>query len=392
MAGSTESPLYAKLGASSSKEGLHRALADSGAAEPGGFFAQLQEDVCGDSRYYSLLHADAAGTKGAAAYLAFRESGDPSWMAGLAQDALVMNLDDIACVGAFEGILLSNTIGRNLRLIPDSAIAAIIGRYRELCAQFERQGIRIRMAGGETEDVGDILRTLSVSCTLFARVRRDAAISTDNIRPGDLIIGLASSGKCSYESEPNSGIGCNGITAARHGLIHNSYLAQYPELLDPGVDRKIAYQGRYKLFEEPPALKMSVAKALLSPTRSYAPVILKLMKVLGDKLHGAIHCSGGGQTKIIRFGKGLRYVKDNLFTPPPVFTLIQEALSIPWNEMYSVFNMGHRMEVLVPPAGAADVIAAAGEFEIEARQIGYVEPSPSGNSVLLRTAYGEFNY
>jgi phosphoribosylformylglycinamidine cyclo-ligase len=361
------------------------------------YFAQLQEDVAGDNDYYSLLHADAAGTKTLVAYLAYRESGDLRWFRGLAQDALVMNLDDIACVGALESILLSNTIGRNKSLIPDAAVAEIISSFKDLTTKLATLDIQINMAGGETEDVGDILRTLSVGCTLFARVKKQYAITTQEIAPGDVIVALASDGQASYEEEPNSGIGSNGITAARHALINRSYALCYPEIVNQAADQDLIYQGKQLLNDQIEGLGMSVVEALLSPTRTYAPVVKKVLNKLGKDastlIHGIIHCSGGGQTKIIRFGKRVRFVKNNLFPPAKVFQAIQNSLSLPWSEMYAVFNMGQRIEFIVPSEVAKEITECAASFNIQGRIVGHVEKSQQEkNQVVIDSQFGAFEY
>ncbi len=400
MSSSNESKIYAALGASSSKQGVHKALEASLGADPQGvtssheprFFAEVRPDVLGDPDYYSLLHADGAGTKSIVAYIAYQETHDPSWFKSLAIDSCIMNVDDVACVGAFEGMLLSNTIGRNRRLIPDECIEAVISGYREIVALLSTQGVPIVLAGGETADMGDLIRTLVLDSTLFARVKRTHAISTDAILPGDIIIGLSSTGTALYETEPNSSVGSNGFTLARHALIARKYSDKYPEILDPGIDPAIAYRGSHDLFSSPPPLSTSIAKSLLSPTRTYAPILKLLHQELGKDLHGAIHCSGGGQTKILRFGRNVHYVKDSLFECPPVFQLIQQSLSVPWREMYSVFNMGHRMEIILNEKHAPNVIAAAKGFGIEAKPIGHVQAGNGSNSLTIKSPYGTFDY
>ncbi len=387
----SESKIYAALGASSSKEGVHQAL---GKTETAAFFAEVVADVCGDPEYYSLLHADGAGTKSILAYLAFKESGDVSWFEDLAVDSLVMNLDDVACVNAFESLLLSNTIGRNRRRVDDQIIGAIIKGYRKTVAMLNEHGIEITMAGGETADVGDLTQTLIVDSTLFARVRRSAAISTNAVETGDVIVGLSSTGQASYESKPNSSMGSNGITLARHALVASKYLDRYPEILDPGAAGEFTYSGKLDLFAEPAGLGSSVIAALLSPTRTYAPIIKVLAAELPGQIHACIHCSGGGQTKVIRFGQNKTYVKDNLFECPPLFSLIQGSLSVPWEEMYSVFNMGHRMEIICPAATAEQVIAISKRFNVAAQVIGRVEDGPKtgGNAVVIESPNGVFEY
>lgn len=385
----TESSRYAQLGASSSKAGMLRSLALPEAAR---FFAEPMPDVCGDPDWYSVLHADGAGTKSIVAYLAWRESGDLRWFRSLAQDSLVMNLDDVACLGAFEGLALSNTIGRNRSLIPDEVVGAVVAGYRDTVERLAGAGLRIHLAGGETADMGDAIRTLVVDSTLFGRVRRSAAIDTTRITSGDIIIGLSNTGQATYEEHENSSIGSNGLTLARHALIARALLVKYPEIVDPALDPAATCQGRFGLFETPPGMTHSVAEALLSPTRTYAPIIRQVHAALGRELHAAIHCSGGGATKILRFGSRKHYIKDDLFPVPPLFTLIQATLQIPWREMYSVFNMGHRMEIVCPAERWEAVAAIARSFRIEPRRIGYVSDSVERNRVTLKTPVGTFDY
>jgi phosphoribosylformylglycinamidine cyclo-ligase len=397
---SPESQLYAALGASSSKKGVHAALdsaleakqiAASGA--PSGFFASVCPDVAGDPEYWSLLHADGAGTKSIPAYLAYRESGDPKWFRFIAYDSFVMNIDDIACVGAFEGLVLSNTIGRNRTRVPDEVIRELITGYNEVAEILHSHGVPITLAGGETADVGDLVRTVIVDSTLFARVKKSVAINTHAIQTGDCIIGLSSTGKATFETKENSGIGSNGITLARHALIPNKYATKYPEILDEGVSASIAYRGTATdLFAQLPGSSLSYIEALLSPTRTYAPLVKQVHQELGKELHGAIHCSGGGLTKILRFGKNKRYIKNNLFPTPPLFLEIQRSLSVPWNEMYSVLNMGHRMELVVPHNRVQIIQDIAASYNIEARAIGYVEEGNGNSSVQVSSAHGIFEY
>ena len=390
---SNESKIYAALGASTSKQGVHQALEET-AVSPVAvqYFAQLQDDILGDPAYFSLLHADGAGTKSIVAYLAFRETGDVSWFSSLAQDSLVMNLDDAACVGAFENLMLSNTIGRNRHLVPDAAVAALIKGYRELVEKLHSLGISISLGGGETADIGDLVRTVVIDSTLFGRVKREQAISTSRIATGDAIIALQGSGRTSYENEPNSGIGSNGFTLARHALISKRYCEKYPEILDPRIGPALAYRGTHDLFDSPAPLETSLIKALLSPTRTYAPILREIYRELKAEVHGVIHCSGGGQTKILRFGHNKHYVKENLFPCPPIYRLIQSSLLVPWDEMFSVFNMGHRIEILCAPRRLPEIEAVARRFGIEARQIGVVCDGKGHNTLSIRSQLGEFFY
>ena len=385
---SAESNLYAKLGASSSKAGVHNAIE----AFSSSFFASVVEDVSGDKDYYSLLHADGAGTKAIIAYLAFRETGEASWFSGIAQDSLVMNLDDVACVNAFESLVLSNTIGRNRSLITDDVIGELINAYKNCAAKLAEHGVKIDLSGGETADLGDLVRTIVVDSTLFARVKKSEVISTDSIEDGDIIIGLSSTGQASYEDKENSGLGSNGYTLARHALIASKYAEKYPEIVDPSLSSDDTYQGKLDLFDPVPGLSLNLAEALLSPTRSYAPVIKKAAKTLGNDIHGIIHCTGGGQGKNLRFGINKRYIKDNLFKTPAIFELIQSSADVPWKEMYTVFNMGHRIEIICPESRAQEVIDISKSFNIDAQQVGYVKDLEGQNEVVIRSEYGEFIY
>lgn len=387
---SSESAIYAKFGASSSKSGVHQAVGE--VATPS-HFVTLGPDAAGSPDYHSLLHADGAGTKSIVAYLAFRESGDPQWFKGLAQDCVVMNIDDIACVGAFEGLTLSNTIGRNRNQVPDSAISAIIAGYRECLADLAGKGISISFSGGETADVGDLVRTMVVDATMFARVKKSDAISTNAITAGDIIVGLSSVGQARGESSPNSGVGSNGLTLARHALIARRYADKYSEIIDPALNKNESYLGVHDLLAPVPELGMSVAQALLSPTRSYAPIVKKVHQLIKQDLHGVIHCTGGGQTKIKKFGHKVKYIKDNLFPCPPLFALIQKQAKVPWNEMYAVLNMGHRMELVCPAQHLKSIVQIAAEFGVEAKQIGRVESSSSAaNELTITGSNGSFSY
>lgn len=385
---SSESAHYARLGASSSKAGVHAAIKQKVSS----YFASVMDDVCGDPNYFSLLHADGAGTKAIVAYIAYKETGDSSWFSGLAQDSLVMNLDDIACVNAFESLCLSNTIGRNKKLIPDEIIAALITGYDQCIVFLKKQGIEIKTSGGETADLGDLVRTIVIDSTLFARVKREAAISTDRITDGDIIIGLSSTGKASYETKENSGLGSNGYTLARHALISAKYFEKYPEIVDPHLSKKDIYQGKLDLFEQVPGLNLNLAEALLSPTRTYAPIIKRITDKLGNSIHGIIHCTGGGLSKNLRFGINKRYVKNNLFEVPAIFKLIQETAKVPWKEMYTVFNMGHRIEIICPEENIQEVIDISNSFNIEAKQVGHVQDANGANQVDIQSNYGDFKY
>lgn len=381
---------YEQLGASASKAGVHAALKSAGMDESSSYFARLNADIAGDPNFMSFLHADGAGTKAIVAYLLFKETGNAEVFAGLAQDALVMNLDDVFCTGLPTGLLLSNAIARNARLITDDCIAAIIRRYKELVSELAAHGINIDLSGGETADMGDVVRTLVVDATLAGRIAKKNIVDCNNIIPGDAIVGLSSTGKANYEKVANSGMGSNGLTLARHALLAKTQLA---EVCDPQIDAAVAYRGPFKVTDKPAGLGMSVGEALLSPTRTYAPVLKQVFEKLGSDVHGVIHATGGAMTKVLRFGQGNRYVKDNLFPIPALFQLIQEHGKVSAKEMYQVFNMGQRMELYVPATRAADVIAISKSFGIEARQIGRVEKSADEkNSVVVKSSQGEFTY
>jgi phosphoribosylformylglycinamidine cyclo-ligase len=386
---SLESSHYASLGASSSKAGVLAALAGDVSHR---YFAKVSPDVCGDPNYFSLLHADGAGTKAIVAYLAYKETGDTSWFKGLAQDSLIMNLDDVACNNAFEGLLLSNTIGRNRFLISDEVISAIIAGYKECLELLESLGISVGFAGGETADMGDVIRTLAIDSTLFARVKRAEVIDASRIAAGDIIVGLSSTGHASFEKTPNSGIASNGFTLARHALLNKEYAERYPEIVDPTLRGSTAYRGAYLLDDAPPELGMSVGEALLSPTRPYAPIVRKIAAELGNELHAAINCTGGGQTKLVRFGINKHFIKDNLFPCPPIFELIRKSASLSWPELYSVFNMGTRVDLLCPPSHLATIVSIAKSYDIEAKQVGYVEDSAVGNRLTIHRGAERYDY
>jgi phosphoribosylformylglycinamidine cyclo-ligase len=386
---SAESSAYAALGASSAKGGVLAAVGETGAAR---YFATPVEDPAGDPSYAFFLHADGAGTKSIVAYLLFKETGDVSWFRTLAIDSLVMNLDDVACSGGLQGLILSNTIGRNRALIPDEAISEIIKGYRDTVELLRSLGITVQLSGGETADVGDLCRTLIVDSTLTARIPRTQLIDTTRVCPGDAIVGFSSSGQASFEHAPNSSIGSNGLTLARNVLLARTHAERYPEVADPSIPREIGYRGPFNVTDYEPSLGMSVGEALLSPTRPYAPLIKRLTMALGEKIHALIHCTGGGQVKIKRFGRSVRYEKDSLFPTPPLFHLIQKHGDIPWNEMYTVFNMGHRLEAVVP-ADATDVaISCARELGIAAQVVGRVTSSSGENEVIISSPHGVFHY
>lgn len=396
---------YDQRGVSASKSEVHAAIKhlDKG-LYPNAFCKILPDISGGDASYCNLLHADTAGTKTSLAYLYWRETGDLSVWAGIAQDAIVMNLDDMACVGCVDDIILSNTIGRNKNLVPGAVVEAIINGTSDFIAQMRNWGVHLHLAGGETADVGDIVRTVDVGFTAFARMPR-ANVRVANIQPGDVVVGLASFGQTVYESAYNGGMGSNGLTSARHDVLHHDYAGRFPESFDPNLSREVVYTGDRRLTDPypvalhsapsdlytPPAI-VPVGKLLLSPTRSYLPVLKELLAALpSEALHGLIHCTGGGQTKVLKFIQNAHVIKDNLFDLPPLFRLIQESSGTDWREMYSVFNMGHRMEVYVPEQWAHTVIELAAKYNIDSRVIGRVVPA-TGQKVTVQTILGIFEY
>ena len=386
---STESSAYASLGASSAKTGILIAVGEDFNAR---YFAQPSEDILRDPLYSSFLHADGAGTKSIVAYLLYRETGDVTHFRSLATDSLVMNLDDLACVGALDCLLLSNTIGRNRTLIPDTAVQQIITGYREIVDLLQQNGLDITLSGGETADVGDLVRTLLVDSTLAARVPRSKLVDTHRTTPGDLIIGFSSTGQSKLEQINNSGIGSNGLTLARNLLLSRYHVDCYPEVSDPAIDQTLAYQGRYKVTSTCDELPCTIGEALLSPTRTYAPLIKSLLETHFDGIHSFIHCTGGGQTKIKRFGRSVSYEKEDLFPTPPLFSLIQRSANLDWGQMYAVFNMGHRLEACVEPTIADEVIERSRSFGIDAKVIGSVRASADENTVRISSPHGTFSY
>lgn len=387
--------LYERRGVSASKEDVHAAIrhTDKGLF-PKAFCKITPDYFTQDEAFCTIMHADGAGTKSSLAYLYWRETGDMRVWKGIAQDAIVMNLDDLLCVGATGNILLSSTIGRNKRLIPGEVIAAVIQGTEELLEELRQLGIGIHSTGGETADVGDLVRTIIVDSTVTCRMRRDQVISNDRIREGDLIVGLASFGRATYEHFYNGGMGSNGLTSARHDVLEHSLAGRYPESYDGGLPDEVVYAGRKSLTEPieiPGVGTLTVGQLILSPTRTYAPIVRSLLATLRPQIHGMVHCSGGAQTKVLHFIDQLHVIKDNLFPLPPLFEMIREQSAATWKEMYQVFNMGHRMEVYVPEEAAASVIQISESFGVPARIVGHVESSPT-SAVTLKTAQGTFEY
>lgn len=384
---------YNLRGVSASKEDVHNAIKniDKGIF-PKAFCKIIPDILGGDPEYCNIMHADGAGTKSSLAYLYWKETGDLSVWKGIAQDALIMNIDDLLCVGAVDNILVSSTIGRNKLLIPGEVISAIINGTDELLAELRAMGVGCYATGGETADVGDLVRTIIVDSTVTCRMKRSDVIDNANIRPGDVIVGLASFGQATYEKEYNGGMGSNGLTSARHDVFAK-YLAQkYPESYDAVVPEELVYSGNLKLTDEVEGSPIDAGKLVLSPTRTYAPVIKKLLDALRPQIHGMVHCSGGAQTKVMHFvGDNCRVIKDNLFPVPPLFRTIKEQSNTDWAEMYKVFNMGHRLEVYLPAEYAAEVIAISQSFNIDARIVGRIEESDK-KELIIRSEFGEFKY
>lgn len=388
----TDRSRYSRRGVSAGKEDVHQAVGsiDKGIF-PGAFCKIIPDILGGDPEYCNIMHADGAGTKSSLAYVYWRETGDLSVWKGIARDAIVMNLDDLLCAGATDNILISSTIGRNKNLIPGEVIKAIIDGTEEFLGELREMGVGIWSTGGETADVGDLVRTIIVDSTVTARMRRAEVIDNSNIRPGDVIIGLASFGQTTYESEYNGGMGSNGLTSARHDVFEKYLAALYPESYDHSVPEALVYSGVMKLTGPTAVADVNAGRLVLSPTRTYAPVIMKVLETMRPRIHGMVHCTGGGQTKILHFIDRLHVIKDNLFPVPPLFDLIQKSSATPWVEMYRVFNMGHRMELYVSPGDAEAIINIASEFNLDARMVGHCEAAPS-RKLTIKSEFGEFSY
>jgi len=383
---------YNQRGVSASKEDVHQAIKnlDKGLF-PKAFCKIVPDTLAGDADYCTIMHADGAGTKSSLAYIYWKETGDLSVWKGIAQDAIIMNIDDLLCVGATGPILLSSTIGRNKNLIPGEVISTIINGTEDVLSMLRKYGMEIYSTGGETADVGDLVRTIIVDSTVTARMKQADVIDNAKIQSGDVIVGLASSGKATYESEYNGGMGSNGLTSARHDVFAHEYATKYPESYDKAVPDNLVYSGSYKVTDEVAGAPLNMGKLVLSPTRTYAPVMIEILKNLRSQIHGIVHCSGGAQTKVLHFIDNLHVIKDNLFEIPPLFKFIQEASGTDLKEMYKVFNMGHRMEIYLPEEFADQIISISKHFEIEAQIIGRVEAGPK-KQVTLKTPLGEFVY
>lgn len=388
----SDSLKYSQRGVSASKEDVHEAIKhiDKG-LYPKAFCKIIPDILAGDEDYCTLMHADGAGTKSSLAYMYWKETGDLSVWKGIAQDAIIMNLDDLICVGATENILLSSTIGRNKNRITGEVIKAIIQGTEEILAQLRDMGISIFSTGGETADVGDLVQTIIVDSTVTARMKRSDVIDNANIKAGDVIVGLASFGQATYESEYNGGMGSNGLTSARHDVFAHYLAEKYPESYDAQVPDTLVYSGKMKLTDATEVPGVDAGKLVLSPTRTYAPIIKAMLDQYRNQIHGMVHCSGGAQTKVLHFIGDLHIIKDNLFDVPPLFKLIQKQSGTDWKEMYKVFNMGHRMEIYVPEKIAEHLIQISRSFNVEAQIVGRVEAS-TNKKLTIKSEFGEFLY
>lgn len=383
---------YMMRGVSAMKEDVHAAIKNIDKGIFPHAFCKIMPDVLGgDPEYCNIMHADGAGTKSSLAYMYWKETGDLSVWRGIAQDAIVMNTDDLLCVGAVDNILVSSTIGRNKMLIPGEVISAIINGTDELLAEMCEMGIGIYPTGGETADVGDLVRTIIVDSTVTCRMKRSEVIDNANIRPGDVIVGLSSCGQATYEKQYNGGMGSNGLTSARHDVFAKYLAEKYPESYDKAVPDELVYSGNMHLDDKVEGTPLNAGQLVLSPTRTYAPVVKKLLDIMRPRIHGMVHCTGGAQTKVLNFvNENCKVVKDNMFPVPPLFKLIHDESGTDWREMYMVFNMGHRLEVYVNPEDAQTVIDTANGFNIDAQVVGHIEEGK--RSLTIKSEFGEFNY
>ena len=383
---------YQQRGVSADKEDVHNAIKniDRGLF-PKAFCKIVPDTLSGSDEHCIVMHADGAGTKSSLAYMYWKETGDLSVWKGIAMDAIAMNIDDLLCVGCTSNILLSSTIGRNKNLIPGEVISAIINGTEEILEELRTHGVDIISTGGETADVGDLVRTIIVDSTVTARMRRDEVISNHNIKAGDVVVGLASFGRASYEKEYNGGMGSNGLTSARHDVFAHQLMKKFPESFDPQTPEDLVYSGSKDLTEEVDGAPLDAGRLVLSPTRTYAPIIAKMLSTHRDKINGMVHCSGGAQTKVLHFIEDVHVIKDNLFDLPPLFKLIQEESGTDWKEMYKVFNMGHRMEIYTDAETAEELISISESFGVEAKIVGRVE-SHAAKKVTIKSEHGEFEY
>ncbi|MFX0187461.1 MAG: AIR synthase related protein [Candidatus Hodarchaeota archaeon] len=386
--------LYSKLGVSSRKEDVYEAIKSIDKGLFPGAFCKIIEDIAGRDDYCSVFHADGAGTKASLAYMYYKETGDISVFKGIVKDAMIMNIDDFLCVGATGNVFFSNNLGRNSKFIKGDVVGTIIKEYHDYSKKLTSLGLNVTICGGETADVADLVKTLIVDASAFTIMKREDIIDASNIKPADVIVGLASYGKASYEEEFNSGIGSNGLTLAKHGTLSHEYYKKYPECYDQNLDEKYIFFGKHRLTDTIDDLKLNIGKALLSPTRTYSPVILDVLKNYRNDIHGIIHNTGGGQTKILNFGNGIKYIKNNLFQIPKIFEIIQQSSGTHWKEMYSVFNMGHRMELLCNELIAPEIIKITKKYNIDSKIIGHCEKSPmKGKNVLeIKSEFGSFKY
>ena len=383
---------YAQRGVSAAKDEVHKAIKNiNKGLFPKAFCKIVPDYLTGDDQYCLVMHADGAGTKSALAYMYWKTTGDLSVWKGIAQDALIMNIDDLLCVGAVDNIMLSSTMGRNKNLIPAEVISAIINGTEELINELANFGVHIHSTGGETADVGDLVRTIIVDSTVTARMKRSKVIDNANIKAGNVIVGLASYGQATYETSYNGGMGSNGLTSARHDVLEHSLAGRYPESYDAQTPDELVYSGSRSLTSPVDGTPLDAGQLILSPTRTYAPIIRQVLQELRPKIHGMVHCSGGAQTKVLHFVEGKHIIKDNMFPIPPLFALIQQESGTPWQEMYKVFNMGHRMELYVAPEEASRIIEISESFGVEARIIGRVEEAES-NKLTIHSPYGILSY
>lgn len=391
---SDEKDIYSQLGVSSKKEDVHKAIQSIDKGLFPGAFCKIVQDVGRRDDYCSIFHSDGAGTKASLAYMYYKETDKISVFRGIVRDAIVMNIDDMLCVGATGNFFISNNIGRNRGFISGEIISTIIKEYFTYSEKLSEFGLNVVMCGGETADVGDIVKTLLVDASVFTSMKREDIINAENIKAGDVIVGLASDGKASYEDEFNSGIGSNGLTLARHGVLSHDYYKKFTECYDQNLDEQFIFFGNYQLTDKIKGLSLTVGEALLSPTRTYAPLLLDVLKKYREEIHGIIHNTGGGQTKILNFGKGITYLKNNLFKIPEIFEIIKKSSETLWKEMYQVFNMGHRMEICCDESIAKEIIDIAKKYNIESKIIGQCEKSSykNKNQLEIKSEFGSFNY
>ena len=391
---SDEKDMYSQLGVSSKKEDVHKAIQSIDKGLFPGAFCKIVRDVGMRDDYCSIFHSDGAGTKASLAYMYYKETNKISVFSGIVRDAIVMNIDDMLCVGATGNFFITNNIGRNRRFISGEVISRLIKEYFTYSEKLSKFGLNIVMCGGETADVGDIIKTLLIDASVFTSMKREDVINAENIKAGDVIIGLASDGQASYEDEFNSGIGSNGLTLARHGVLSHVYYKKFTECYDQNLDEQFVFFGNYQLTDKIKGLNLNVGEALLSPTRTYAPLLLEVLKKYREEIHGIIHNTGGAQTKILNFGKGINYLKNNLFKIPKIFEIIKKSSEILWKEMYQVFNMGHRMEICCDELIAKEIINIAKKYNIESKIIGQCEKSSykNKNQLEIKSEFGSFNY